>query len=142
MAVIPSRDWNPFLTAGRALAGLQGRAQAQAKAETAARGMQQTASQKTAQRAGGILTVHFEGAQTAAGRQGGKVEVGMPYPAKPKPFKGGTVQRNPQTQKVEANPEYQKAKSRVEHFNEVVAMNVGNPHIIPRYVKPTTVFGD
>lgn len=139
MATIPSRDWNPFLTAGRALAGLQGRAQAQAKS---AKGVQQAASQQTAQRAGGIITVHFEGAQAAAGRQGGKVEVGMPYPSKPAPFKGGTVQRNPQTQKVEANPEYQKAKSRVEHFNEVVAMNVGNPHIIPRYTKPTTVFGD
>ena len=125
MVDIPARDWNPFLWAGGKL-----RTPQKEKEKQGLRTKQTEETSQTASRAGGILDVHFQGTMPSPQKGAGhKAWLGPVIPPKPKSLEGiPSVRINPETKKLEAYPEYQEAKARIQHFAEAMDAARGNPH--------------
>ena len=127
MVDIPSRDWNPFLQAGKKI----NTAPKKKDGETAQglRSQQSATTEATAGRAGGILDVHFQGTLNAPSQKGAghKAWLGPVVPAKPRSLEGVPSVRRGKTG-LEANPEYQQVKKKIQHFEEAVSAAKGNPH--------------
>lgn len=127
MVDIPSRDWNPFLWAGNKL-----RTPAKKQDETTGlRSQQSEVTQSTASKAGGVLDVHFQGTLNAPSQKGAghKAWLGPVVPAKPRSLEGVPSVRRGKSG-LEANPEYQEVKKKIQHFEEAVNAAKGNPHRI------------
>ena len=127
MVDIPSRDWNPFLWAGSKL-----KTPEKKKDETTGlRSQQSEVTQSTASKAGGVLDVHFQGTLNAPSQKGAghKAWLGPVVPAKPKSLEGVPSVRRGKSG-LEANPEYQEVKKKIQHFEEAVNAAKGNPHRI------------
>ena len=128
MVDIPSRDWNPFLWAGGKLRTPEKK---KTDGEQGLRTRQIEQSSQTANKAGGVLDVHFQGTLNAPSQKGAghKAWLGPVVPAKPKSLEGvPSVRINPETKKLEAHPGYQEAKARIQHFEEAMGAARGNPH--------------
>lgn len=131
MVDIPSRDWNPFLWAGGKLRAPAKKKDEKEDTKENLRTQQEQETENNANRAGGILEVHFQGTMNAPSQKGAghKAWLGPVVPAKPKSLEGiPSVRINPETKKLEAYPEYQEAKARIQHFEESMAAARGNPH--------------
>ena len=129
MTEFRTSDWNPFLWAGNKLRGLE--KDEDKEKEQGLRTRQAEQDAQTAEKAGGVIDVHFQGTlRGAEGKEAGhKAWLGPVIPAKPKSLEGvPSVRINPQTKKIEAYPEYQELKSKLQHFEESMAAARGNPH--------------
>lgn len=130
MVDIPAKDWNPFLWAGGKLTKPKKKDEKDEE-EQGLRTQQEQETADTAAKAGGIVNIHLESAMAPASHKGAghKAWLGPIIPPKPKSLEGvPSVRINPETKKLEAYPEYQEIKSRLQHFAESMDAARGNPH--------------
>lgn len=129
MTEFRTTDWNPFLWAGNKLRGLE--KDKDKEKEQGLRTQQAEEDAQTAEKASGIINLHFEGTLRGAEGKGvgHKAWLGPVIPTKPKSLEGvPSVRINPDTKKLEAYPEYQEIKSKIQHFEEAMSAARGNPH--------------